>query len=77
MRKITEMQLKMGQVPISDIEIDLHSRDEIPQLLLGLRAIDSNRKLRDGVFQREAIPGMPKEQKNAATHFFTMSSNMK
>ncbi|VEN73006.1 hypothetical protein EPICR_100052 [Candidatus Desulfarcum epimagneticum] len=51
MRKITEMQLKIDQVPISDIEIDLHSRDKIPQLLLGLQAIDSNRKLRDDVFE--------------------------
>ncbi|VEN73197.1 transposase [Candidatus Desulfarcum epimagneticum] len=51
MRKITEMQLKIGQVPISDIKIDLLSRDEIPQLLMGLQAIDSNRKLRDEVFK--------------------------
>jgi hypothetical protein len=47
MRKIGEMQLKIGQVPISDIEMGLHSRDEIPPLLLGLQAIDSNRKFDD------------------------------
>jgi hypothetical protein len=33
MRKIIENQLKFGQVDISSIEFDLHSQDEIPQLL--------------------------------------------
>ena len=58
MRKITEMQLKIGQVPISKIEIDLDSRDEIPQLLLGLQSIDANQKLRDAVFEilKDIVP---------------------
>jgi hypothetical protein len=51
MRKITENQLKIGQTPISKIEIDLKSRDEIPQLLLGLQFIDSNKKLRSEVYR--------------------------
>lgn len=51
MRKVTEMQMKIGQTPISKIEIDLQSRDEIPQLLLGLQFIDSNEALRSEVYR--------------------------
>ncbi len=51
MRKVIENQLKIGQVDISNIEIDIDCRDEIPQLLLGLKAIYSDRKLRDEVFE--------------------------
>lgn len=51
MRKVIENQLKIGQVDISNIEIDINCRDEIPQLLMGLKAIYSDRKLRDEVFE--------------------------
>lgn len=50
MRKVIEKQLKIGQVDISSIQIDLDSRDEIPQLLLGLQTIYSDRLIRDEVF---------------------------
>ncbi len=50
MRKIIEKQLKFGQVDISSIELDLRSRDEIPQLLAGLKAIYTNRETRNKVF---------------------------
>jgi hypothetical protein len=50
MRKVIENQLKIGQVDISNIEIDINCRDEIPQLLMGLKAIYSDRKLRNEVF---------------------------
>lgn len=50
MRKVIEKQLKIGQLDISKIQIDLNSRDEIPQLLLGLQAIYSDRRIRDEVF---------------------------
>ena len=43
MRKPIEKQLKIGQVDICNIQIDLRSRDEIPQLLLGLQAIYKDR----------------------------------
>ena len=39
MRKIIEKQLKFGQANISDIQLDVNSRDEIPQLLMGIQAI--------------------------------------
>ena len=51
MRKVTEMQMKIGQTSISKIKIDLESRDEIPQLLLGLQFIDSKKELRTEVYR--------------------------
>lgn len=51
MRKIIEKQLKFGQVDIGRIEIDIQSRDEIPQLLLGLQAIYRDLPLRKKIFK--------------------------
>lgn len=51
MRKIIENQLKIGQVDIGSIELDFRSRDEIPQLLLGLQAIYKDRATRRKVFE--------------------------
>ena len=51
MRKIIENQLKIGQVDIASIELDLRSRDEIPQLLLGLQTIYNDRPTRQKVFE--------------------------
>jgi transposase, IS5 family len=58
MRKMIENQLKIGQVDICDIPINIQSRDEIPQLLLGLQAIYSDRQVRGNVFSilGEIIP---------------------
>jgi hypothetical protein len=50
MRKLIEKQLKISQVDISRITINLECRDEIPQLLLGLQTLYSDRQLRDNVF---------------------------
>lgn len=51
MRKVIENQLKIGQTDIADIKIDLACRDEIPQLLLGLQHIYTNRTIRKDVFK--------------------------
>ena len=51
MRKVIENQLKIGQVDISNIQIDINCRDEIPQLLMGLKVIYSDRNLRNEVFK--------------------------
>jgi hypothetical protein len=51
MRKIIDMQMKIGELAIKDIEFDLRSRDEIPELLMGLQSIHLNRKIRDRVFE--------------------------
>lgn len=50
MRKIFDPQLTFGQTPIEEIKIDMRSRDEIPKLLLGLKHIYCDKKLRQAVF---------------------------
>jgi len=51
MRKIIDMQMKIGELSIEAIEFDFRSRDEIPELLMGLQGIYLNRKIRDRVFE--------------------------
>lgn len=60
MRRIENPQFKLGEIPIADIEIDLKSRDDIPQLLLGIQYIYTHPELRDEVFsllQKVIVPG--------------------
>ena len=58
MRKIFEPQLKLGQVPIENIDFDLRSRDEITELLICFQAIFTNPDLRNEVFDilRKMLP---------------------
>lgn len=58
MRKVIENQLKIGQVDISSIQIDIHNRGEISQVLLGLQRLYSDRKLRNEIFDilKDIIP---------------------
>ncbi len=51
MRKVIENQLKIGQVDIPNIQIDINCRDEIPQLLLGLQEIYKDKEVREKVFK--------------------------
>ena len=51
MRKVKEMQMKLGEVNIADIVFDLRSRDEIPKLLLGLQYIWCTSEVREKVFE--------------------------
>ena len=51
MRKIKEEQLRLGAIPIPQIEIDLDSRDEIAQLLYGLQALYSDPDSRKRAFE--------------------------
>jgi IS5 family transposase len=50
MRKILREQIQMGELDISAIDIELDSRDEIPQLLRGLQHIYTNAAVRRRVF---------------------------
>ena len=50
MRKVIHQQLNLGETGIPEIEIDLKSRDDIPQVLLGLQYIYESPKLREKVF---------------------------
>lgn len=51
MRKLMDMQMKFGEIPINEIKFDLKSRDEIPKVLIGLQNIYCNREIRGKVFQ--------------------------
>jgi hypothetical protein len=51
MRKVIDMQMKIGEVAIDNIEFDPRSRDEIPKLLNGLQSIYCNREIRKRVFE--------------------------
>lgn len=58
MRKIINLQSPLFGPSIPEIEFDLRSRDEIPQLLIGLQEIYKTPELRDGVMDilRTVIP---------------------
>lgn len=58
MRKVIERQYKIGEVDIADIEINLASRDEIPQVLIGLQALYRDRNTLKEVLRvlEETIP---------------------
>lgn len=43
--------MKIGELPIKNIEFDPRSRDETPELLMGLQSIYCNRKIRKRVFK--------------------------
>jgi hypothetical protein len=50
MRKALDPQMRLGEVDISRIVINPRSRDEIPQLLIGLQHVYRDPKLRRKVF---------------------------
>jgi len=58
MREIIDLQMKLGEKNIEDIQFDPRSRDEIPKLLRGLQAIYLNKEVREQVIDalKEIIP---------------------
>ena len=51
MRVVTNLQMKLGEIDISQVKIDLKARDEIPKLLIGFQHIYTNLKIRGEVFK--------------------------
>ncbi len=51
MRRVINPQLQFGEQDISAIELDLKSRDDIPQILRGLQYIYVTPEIRDRVFE--------------------------
>lgn len=51
MRIVHPPQMSIGQIDISEIKIDIQSRDDIPQILLGLQYIYTMPQLREAVFK--------------------------
>jgi hypothetical protein len=58
MRKIQNNQMQLGEIDITDIDLDLKSRDEIPQLLRGIQAVYADKTARQKIFAilRQVIP---------------------
>jgi hypothetical protein len=67
MRDIIHPQLQLGELNIGSIKLDLKSRDEIPQILLGLQHIYTTPVLREQVFAilEEVLPISVVEGENA------------
>ena len=51
MRKVIELQIKLDEIGIKDIEFDLKSRDEITKLLIGIQSIYCDKETRDKAFK--------------------------
>ena len=51
MRQLFTPQLELGATPIAEITFNPRSRDDIPQILLGLQHIYCKPSLRDAVFE--------------------------
>ena len=58
MRKVIDLQMEFWKKDIANIEFDLKSRDEIPQLLMGLQYIYRTPLIREKVFEvlKQIVP---------------------
>ena len=58
MRKVIDLQMEFWKKDIANIEFDLKSRDEIPQLLMGLQYIYRTPVIREKVFEvlKQIVP---------------------
>ncbi len=66
MRKIIDMQMKIGETAIAGIKFNPKCRNGIPKLLRGLQAIYCNREVRD----YPAHPPAYRYQKRSKGHGF-------
>jgi len=64
MRKNEEIQKTISEIDISEIEIDLTCRDEVPKLLMGLKYIYCNSEIKAKIFKifEEMIPDKKKKR---------------
>ena len=51
MRKVIDLQASLFCPTIDQIKFDLYSRDEIPELLMGLQAIYKDKEAREAIFE--------------------------
>lgn len=58
MRKVIKAQMKLGEVDVSNVEIDTKSRDDIPRVLMGIKAVYADPESRKELFDilMEAVP---------------------
>ena len=64
MRKVIDLQMEFWKKDIANIEFDLKSRDEIPQLLMGLQYIYRTPVIREKVFEvlKQIVPKQSHEK---------------
>ena len=63
MRQVRNPQLTLGEVCVEDIPLDLKSRDDIPDLMLGLQYLYSDETFRPRLFallDEDFLPGIDK-----------------
>ena len=51
MRTVKNIQMKLGEVDVSHVKIDVKSRDDIPQILRGIQYLYINNEIRDKLFE--------------------------
>lgn len=58
MRKVMKPQMKLGEVDVSNVKIDGKSRDDIPRVLMGIKAVYTDPESRAELFAilKEAVP---------------------
>ena len=58
MRKVTNLQMKLGEVDVSKVQFDPRSRDDIPRVLMGIKAVYMDPEAREELFAilRDAVP---------------------
>ena len=70
MRKILEDQIQLGQIDIPAVQIELHTRDELSQLLRGLQCVYDDKRTRKRVFDEllAMVPPRDRPEQWAAWH---------
>lgn len=68
MRTVQNPQMKLGELPISEIKFDPKSRDDIPKILRGLQYIYITPEIREEVFEilKELLPNSAKDENRKA-----------
>jgi hypothetical protein len=58
MRKVMKSQMRLGEVDVSGVALDIKSRDDIPRVLMGIKAVYMDPESRREVFDipRTAVP---------------------
>lgn len=58
MRKVMKAQMKLGEVDVSNVQLDMKSRDDIPRVLMGIKAVYADPQARRELFDvlMKAVP---------------------
>ncbi len=64
MRVVQNIQMHLGEIDVSRIELDAKSRDDIPQILRGLRHLYKDRTMRAKLFDLLNAEIAPKVDKS-------------